>query len=214
MRGLLLPRWNRTSCPLDTILSQRMLVVITFVSDERLPWLALARVAEWIGRQRKTSSSVFPVMCGTYFYDINIILSSYLSTRVLLWWNSSCCLASLALLSTDTWVTYIGQCIDCILIRYLFFFIVWSIEVKVFFVSVLFRLLVFVLHISYSEIIVCIWQLSAVEWACLPVWNVLRLTRREVLLITFFIPVLTITKLRKNHHWAFIYSCVSLWFTQ
>lgn len=184
MWGLLLTRWNRTSYPMDTILSPRMLVVITFVSDERLAWLTLARGAEWIGRHGKTTSSVFPVMCGTYFNDINTIPSSYRSMRVVLWWrNCSCCLADLALLSAARYLRDLNwQCIDCILIRYLFFY---RLEVKVFCVSVLFQHLVILLQVSYSKIIVCIWQPSADEWACLPVWNVLRLTRREVLLIKF-----------------------------
>ena len=123
MWGLLLTRWNRTSYPMDTILSPRMLVVITFVSDERLAWLTLARGAEWIGRHGKTTSSVFPVMCGTYFNDINTIPSSYRSMRVVLWWrNCSCCLADLALLSAARYLRDLNwQCIDCILIRYLFF---------------------------------------------------------------------------------------------
>lgn len=106
MWGLLLPRWNRTSCPVDTILSQRMLVAITFVSDESLAWLALARTADG-----KTSSSVFPVMCGTYFYDINIIPSSYRSMRVLLCdeivavvWQTWLCYRLF-----DTWGTYIDN---------------------------------------------------------------------------------------------------------
>ena len=39
------------------------------------------------GMNRQTGENLefrLPVMCGTYFYDINIIPSSYLSMRVLL----------------------------------------------------------------------------------------------------------------------------------
>jgi hypothetical protein len=165
---LLLPRWNRTSCPVDTILFPRMLVVITFVSDERLAWLTQARGAEWIGRQWETASSVIPVIRGTSFL--------HQGNHLLLTVPWELCFDyEVVAVVWQTWVCYrlfdtSGTCIDNVLIiSWLnIFFIVWNVEVKVFYVSFLFQRLVIVLTISNSEIICTYYSFLLLnEYACL-----------------------------------------------